>query len=521
MRKNGQHELFGAIHLGSEQAGVQVVEYKTLTDMRVVDRAFRAVSLGEETFKTGKISFQTLNEICELLRGYRRIFNEYGVKDCRLAATTAIREARNQRYIIDQIRVKTGFQVEVVDMPKEIYYKYCALFKVMQEQDLIKPDEVILFVDISSGGLGFTLYKDNQILYQQNIHIGTLRIKESFDKNQRESIHFYEGLHEFIISTIEPVREKIDRHRVKRVVLSGNETDLVLKMLNRSVEQTVTIIEPAEFAALYADLQSADIRHLTEKYGFPENRAEMVFPSIILYQQILNLTAEEQIVVLDTSFIDGFAIHHIGEKTQDPYLGALEDQIISLAHAIGRKYDYDVRHAMAVCDGSLLLFDHLTKAHGLGKRDRFLLKTACILHDIGKYINLRSHYFYSYRLILSSDIFGFSEDEKHIMANVAYYHSKVTPSEADPNFHLLSEENKALVAKLVAIIRLADALDRSHHQKISKPNIVCRNDEIVISHSSPADTTLENWTFADKTLYFEEVYGMRARLERNWRVNSV
>ena len=517
MRKGEQPDLFGVIHLGSEQAGVQIVQYKSLADLQVIDKGFREVSLGEETFKTGKISFGTLSEVYELLKGYRRMLSEYGVRDYRLVATTAIREASNQRYIIDQIRVKTGFHVEVVDMPQEIFYKYCALSKIMKESQLVTKKDTILFVDISSGGLGFTLCRADQILYQQNIHIGALRIKESFEKNQRESVHFHQALTEYICSTIEPVKEEISRHKIKYLVLSGNESKLVLKMLGRSTVDALPIFDPTEFTALYDQLRFANIPQLMKSYDFNETRAEIVLPTIMLYQQILSLTEVGQIVVPNIAFIDGITLHHIAEKTNDTFMVELEEQIVSLAHAVARKYAFDVHHALAVSNGALLLFDYLTKVHGLGKRERFLLKVAGILHDVGKYINLRRHYFYSYQLIISSDIFGFSQEEKHIMANVAYYHSKGIPSEADRNFQILSEEQKRLVAKLVAIIRLADALDRSHRQKIHHPVFQFKGDEIIISYTTIEDATLEEWAFADKAYFFEEVFGIRARLERQGR----
>ena len=155
-----QINTFAAIHLGSEQVSIQIAEFQTLQDIRIIDRASFQAPLGEETFKTGRISFSAVSQTCELLKGFRRMINEYGVRDYRLLATTAVREAENQQYIIDQIRVKTGFRVEVVDMPLEIFYKYIALFRSMAMKQLIQPGKPLLFVDISSGGLGITLYKE-------------------------------------------------------------------------------------------------------------------------------------------------------------------------------------------------------------------------------------------------------------------------------------------------------------------------------------------------------------------------
>lgn len=509
-----QTSSFAAIHVGSEQVSIQIVEFQSLGDIKIIDRASFQVLLGEETFKTGRISFGAVSQTCELLKGYRRMLNEYGVREYRLLATTAVREASNQQYIIDQIKVKTGFHVEVADMTQEIFYKYIALFRTMALNGLTNPQDALLFVDISSGGLGFTLYKDSRIEYQQNIHIGALRIKESFDKQQRESVHFHKALAEYIYSTIEPVEQKLRLNRIRYLVLSGIETRLVLKMLGRDQTEALSFVSLDDFNALYEKVRELNLPQIMQTFDLSEQKAEMVLPTIVLYKQILSLADIEEIVISNVHFNDGIVLQYVAQKTGDDWLDVIDGQTVSLAHALGRKYQHDSKHALSVEETSLRMFDKLGKNHGLGKRERLQLKVAAILHDIGKFVSLRRHYFYSYRLIVSSDILGFSEAEKSVIANVAYYHSKGTPSNFDPNFSLLTPEEKVTTAKLAAIIRLADSIDRSHRQKAVVKDIVLKGEEMIITVDSADEMSLEEWTFADKVEFFENVFGIRPILER-------
>jgi exopolyphosphatase/guanosine-5'-triphosphate,3'-diphosphate pyrophosphatase len=509
-----QIHTFAAIHVGSEQVSIQIAEFLSLQDVKVIERASFTVSLGEETFKTGRISFSAVSQTCERLKGYRRMMSEYGVRDYRLFATTAVREAENQQYIIDQIRVKTGFQLEVADMTQEIFIKYIALFRIISLNGLNDSHEPLLFVDISSGGLGFTLYKEPNILYQQNIHIGTLRIKEGFDKQQRESTHFHRVLSEYIYSAIEPVEQKLHTPKIRYLVLSGSETRFVLKMLGRDQTETLSFVSLDDFNALYEKVREFNLPQIMQAFDLTEQKAEMVLPTIVLYKQILNVGQIEEIVFSNAQFNDGIIMRHVAEKTGDPWWDAVEAQTVSLAHSLGQKYQHDVNHAMSVEKISLQIFDKLSKAYGLGREERLQLKVAAILHDIGKYVSLRRHYFYSYRLIVSSDILGFSELEKQVIANVAYYHSKGTPSNIDAHFAALTPEQKVTTAKLSAIIRLADAVDRSHRQKAVVRDISLRGDEMTLKVDSVDDISLEEWTFADKVDFFENVFGIRAVLER-------
>ncbi len=82
------------------------------------------------------------------------------------------------------------------------------------------------------------------------------------------------------------------------------------------------------------------------------------------------------------------------------------------------------------------------------------------------------------------------------------------------NFSRLTILQRAVVSKLVAIIRMADALDRSHSQKFKHLEVTMQKDGIEIKGSTDKDCGLEQWTFARKSRFFEEVFGIKARLRR-------
>lgn len=507
---------FAAIHLGSETMGLQIVEFSDITDIRVIDEANRRVMLGEETFKSGRLSFQTVRDICELLRGYKRLLNEYQVTDYRLLATTAIREASNQQYIIDQIQVRTGFHVEVIDMPQEIYFKYASIQRTLQAMKIITRREGLLMVDISSGGLGITLWENGSIRYQQNVHLGLIRVREGFEPQERSSSHFPQALTEYIHSTISPVRNALVYGAPRFLVITGSETGLVLKMLGRQPEERkFERISLSEFSSLFEDVRLLKVPQLVKIFSLPEIAAELVLPTLTLYQELLSLSNVEEILVPPDRFLDGVVYLHVGEKTKNPWLNSLEDEVLGLARSLAVKYGYDAAHAKKTEFFALALFDKLKKLHGLQDRDRFLLRILCILHDIGKFVSLRRHYFYSYRLIISSDILGLSEEEKEAVAIAAYSHAKGVPDyHEDVPYNRLDMPRKALVAKLAAILALADAMDRSYRQKIDNCTLVQRGDELIVNVTSRQDISLEAWTFAGKADFFADVFGLHPILER-------
>lgn len=512
-----KYRVLALIHIGSELISLQIAEYRDWTKVRVIEQASHKVRLGEETFKHQKIPFEMVSEICELLKGYKRLMQEYGVTEYTAQATTAVREAENQVYFLDQVYVKTGIKVEVIDLPKEIYTKFASI-RMNLKKEKIREEDGMLLVDISSGGLGVTYVRGSKIVYQQNLHIGIIRIKEDFEHSQKSSIHFNRALTEYIASTIGPVREALAKEKIGYLVLSGAETELILKMLGRRIADThheqIERVETASFVDFYDEIREMNLSQIINAFNIEKTSAEIIFPTIILYRQLLALAPVDEVLIMPDRFIDGMRLLYLVRELDGEQLAKLQDELISLVHCIGARYKYDSKHVAQVEYIALAVFDKLAKKYDLDDHSRLLLRAACVLHDIGKYICLRSHTRYSYDLIMASDMIGFSDTDKKIIALTTYYHSHLPFAQNDRIRPQIDRDQVPLVAKLAAILRLADALDRSYKQKIEKCQVVLKGGELAIQARSRMDLSLEEWTFANKKNLFLEVFGIMPKIER-------
>ena len=512
MRKK-QYKIFAAIHLGSEMISMQIVQYRNLNNMKVLEECNRRVRLGEETFKNKIIPFSMVNEICELLVGFKRLMTEYEVEEYSMQATTAVREALNRVFLLDQIYIRTGLKVTVIDLPEEIYTKYASIRRTMKLDGLTGVDESMLMMDISSGGLGITFVKDNIIRYQQNLNIGVIRVKESFNRNQRSSMKFNQALAEYLSSTMGAVRDALKNEQIHYLVLTGAESELLLQMMGVEFKAGVIRIKTEQFMQLFKTVHELNLPQIIKVFKINEDVAELVVPTILLYEQLLALVPVQEIILTDDRFIDGICLLHIGLKASKDYADELEQEQLSLLYSIGERYQYDEAHSRQVAKLALAMFDKLGKHHGLDSHSRILLQATALLHDIGKYVSLRSHSLYSYMLIMSCDILGFSEMDKKIVALASYYHANQL-FENKAGSPEMEKELTPLVAKIAALVRLADAMDRSYQQKIKFCKVSIKDGTMLIEAKSKVDLTLEEWTFAGKATFFEEVYGLKAILER-------
>jgi exopolyphosphatase/guanosine-5'-triphosphate,3'-diphosphate pyrophosphatase len=129
---------------------------------------------------------------------------------------------------------------------------------------------------------------------------------------------------------------------------------------------------------------------------------------------------------------------------------------------------------------ALALFDALRDEHQLGGRERLLLRCAAILHDVGLFVNARAHHKHSMYLILNSDLFGLTRRDMQLVATVSRYHRKALPSPAHPEFAGLAQADRMTVAKLAALLRVADALERSHRETPRTLEFLREGDRFVI-----------------------------------------
>jgi exopolyphosphatase/guanosine-5'-triphosphate,3'-diphosphate pyrophosphatase len=143
------------------------------------------------------------------------------------------------------------------------------------------------------------------------------------------------------------------------------------------------------------------------------------------------------------------------------------DQKLRGVHAVGRRFGYEETHARQVANLAEKIFDSLAPSENLSPHHRTLMLAGALLHDIGYHIAHDSHQKHTLYLVTNSELTGFSEAERAVIANIARYHRGSLPKKRHPEYEALNLADRQIVCKLGGIVRLADALDRSHDSRVS------------------------------------------------------
>jgi Exopolyphosphatase len=138
-----------------------------------------------------------VDKLCEILTNYKKVIEQYKILNKRVFATAALREAKNKDAIVDQIKVRTGFSVEVFDDPEEktcIYKEICR--KLAKYTDFETKEALI--TSIGTGSIGVAAYSKGSILFNQTLKVGAMKLSEIFESVYESSSEFYLVLEEYL-----------------------------------------------------------------------------------------------------------------------------------------------------------------------------------------------------------------------------------------------------------------------------------------------------------------------------------
>ena len=184
----------------------------------------------------------------------------------------------------------------------------------------------------------------------------------------------------------------------------------------------------------------------------------------------------------------------------------LNREQLQVVEGMAKKYGVLVRHARKVAALAHALFECLQPVHQLTAEHGKLLEAAAYLHDIGHFVSDTGHHKHSLYLVLNSDMPGFTDRERLLVALLCRYHRKTMPTARHLAFQNLGADLKRAVTQLAPLLRVADALDTSKEQPVQSLSCDLRGPAVVVNLHSEGNTELEVWAAERAASIFRQVY---------------
>ncbi len=505
--------MFAAIDVGSYEVNLKIYELSTRKGIRVVNHVRHRMELGKDTYATGRIGMEMVDELCRVFLDFQRIMKEFGVEDYRACATSAVRESQNNLVLLDRIRLKTGIKLEVLSNSEQRFLGYKSIaFNSDRFQEIIEKGTAI--VDVGGGSIQLSLYDKDNLVTTQNIRLGTLRLRERLADVAERTIRYAGVIEELLNNEMRTYRKLYLKDRnIRYMLLVGSYIQYIDKYIHKDRE--VNQITRDEFITFYDEFIQKGQLAMAAELGISTENSTLLLPTLVIYKRLLEETGAENVVILGMDLGDGLAFDYAERRKILRPKHNFENDIIEAARNIAKRYHTNRNHTQVMERMALTIYDKTKAVHGLGKRERLLLQISVLLHDCGKYINMSQSAECSYNIIMATEIIGLSHMEREILANIIRFNSgNVMPFEELAISSLLERTEYMTIIKLTAILRLANALDRSHKQKIREIKVNVKDNHVMqILVDTTEDLTLEQALFQEKAELFEEVYSLKPVLK--------
>lgn len=506
---------FAAIDIGSYEVSMKVFELSKKIGFRELNYVRYRLELGRGAYSYGRLDMDMVDALCGILVDFKNIMKEYGVEEYRACATSAFRELDNPIIIVEQIFQRTGVRVEILSNAEQHFLGYKSIAAIEAGfKKMIQKGTAIL--DVGGGSLQVSLFDKDTLVTTQSLKIGSLRIRERLKELEKANNHYDQLIEEFIRNDLMAFQRLYLKDRdIKNVILMG---DFLTDTLFRE-EMQDNIITREEFTKRYENSVYKTDEVLAEEMGIDPEYASLIVPTMVICKNFLDIFNAESLWAPGVSLLDGLA-YDFGEKKK--YIKSVhnfENDILVASRNIAKRYSSGKNHIQGTTRLALTIFDSMKKVHGMGARERLLLQIAVQLHDCGKYISMADVAECSYRIIMATEIIGLSTEERQIIASAVRYNTtEFVYHEKNDDGSGLDRNRYLLVAKLTAILRLANAMDRSHYQKVEGLKAVLKDRELQLVIDSSRDVSLELGLLKEKVKFFEEVFGIRLVLRRKRRL---
>ncbi len=501
---------YAAIDIGSNSVRLEVAEVVPSGNhapptIRVLASERQVTRLGASVFRTGSVSAEALDFLCNALSAMAHIYRRFEPAAIRAVATSAVRDARNQQEFLLRAGAAAGTPIEIISGQEE-----ARLIHVGVQSRWPHLKRRVLLIDIGGGSAELILSEHGRILLAVSKQLGALRLTELFLRSDPPKAGELARLDQYIGERLHSAVKRIGTGQIHRVIATSATASAVVSAVNqiprakRDAADQMRASTP-QIRALYNDLCSRSLEQRRKITGIGPRRAEIIIPGTALLLRVLQDLSLPSLYYSGAGVRDGI-IADLATGASGRAATQMNRDQREMVEGMVTRYAVSMKHVRKVAKMAGELFVALEPLHKLAPHFGRLLEAASHLHDIGHYISDTRHHKHSFYIVQNSDMPGFTERERMIIANLCRYHRKAPPSSEHPNWMPLDAEARRAVMLLSPLLRIADNLDRSRGQRVKSLECTIRPVEVVIKLRSDRDVDLEAWAAERAGDFFKQVY---------------
>jgi exopolyphosphatase/guanosine-5'-triphosphate,3'-diphosphate pyrophosphatase len=281
---------FAAIDIGTNAARLLIGEVLVNASGLQIQKLgyYRSpLRLGDDVFGKGKISSNKLKQFIQTMQAFQLLASAHQVTELRAVATSAMREASNNKKVAKEILHSTGLQIDVISGEEEAKL----IFSAFELLHLGQKTQYIV-VDVGGGSTEISVFEEGQRRASKSFELGTLRIL-----NQKIESTIWSDFKSWI-----QTHAKVNEPHL--VFGTGGNINRALKMLPNKKDK----ISIKDLIELHAQLRPLSIDQRIEQFKLKADRADVIVPALEIYIAALSALEQDQIVVPKIGLADGILL---------------------------------------------------------------------------------------------------------------------------------------------------------------------------------------------------------------------
>lgn len=500
------------IYVGAASVSLVIGRQEESGQFTRVESLDRPLPVARDIFRTRSITRSTVDQAAAILRDYLQTMREYGIPSTQLRLFTSniLAEATNHEIFLNRLQVHSGVAPSLIDDGNMTRLVYQIAQRLLKRNPTLANGNTFVS-HIGPGNTRAIYFQQGRLAAYSNYRLGIFRAREAVSGTDEESQHQLLHLEEHIRGVVDHLAQDYSSAKIDHHVAIGAEIQSVALRLGKPRHGAHHVREK-DLATLTDKLSRLNPDELVRELHVHYTGAEGVVPALQTNLALARRFGDESLWVPEGDFHLELMLDLMtaGSRT-----AVFQEEVMQAACEIGQRYKTDRKHADHVANFARQLFRELQHLHGLDAKYELVLRVAATLHEVGMFISPREHHKHSLYILLNTEIFGLSTRDRELVALLARYHRRYNPEPSHPHFADLSREDRMIVLKLAALLRVADALDRSHAQRIKSIQLRPEGSRLAIVTQGVDDTTIEQIAIDSKCDLFREIYGYDITLAKS------
>jgi exopolyphosphatase/guanosine-5'-triphosphate,3'-diphosphate pyrophosphatase len=471
------------------------------------------VRLGGELTDDGCLSEARMAHALETLRVFAAFCStsEIGVDDVDAVATSAIRDAPNGAAFVERAERETDLRIRVLSGEEEALYSYVAAVNSTAMSDGI-------VLDLGGGSLELVQVRDRQPGAIASWPLGAVRATERWLQSDGPvEAKPIAKLHARTLRALEdaPWVAEAGASGASLVGLGGSVRNLAaaaVRMADLPLDSVQGFVLGRDaLDALVDELAGRPPEERERVPGIKRGRGEVILAAAVVLRAVLEASGAEGIEATEAGLREGIFLSGLLAPADPPIV---TDVRATSVRNLARQHDVDLVHAEHIAGLARQLLEALPGAGLPEPGEPELVEAAALLHDVGMAVDYDDHHKHSSYLILGSGLPGFTPREVALIALMARYHRKGTPS-LGALAPLCHEGDEQLVLRGAALLRIAEQLERNRDQVVRAARLTRpdgKSGDVELELDAVGDDTVARWGAERQGELFERAFGAPLRV---------